>query len=111
MTNEITKPVFTIVPAVDIIETPETYVVKLDIPGALKEKISATIEKDTLSVVASVETFQFEHDTETAKEYRREFALANDVDVATIEAEYENGVLQIILKKKEQYLPKQININ
>ncbi|MBW7888884.1 MAG: Hsp20/alpha crystallin family protein [Bacteroidetes bacterium] len=111
MTNEISKSTFTIVPAVDIVETPHTYVVKLDIPGAQKEKISAAIENNILNVSAVVERFNDDQESDTVKEYKREFSLANDVDVSTVDAEYENGVLQITLKKKEQYLPKQININ
>jgi len=112
MTNGIEKTVHTLIPAVDIVETKSSYIVTLDIPGASKEKIKAQIEENTLIVTASIEEIAgTEQESDVVKEYRREFSLANDVDLHTIEAKYELGVLSITLNKKAQYLPKEITIN
>lgn len=106
-----TRNVHSIIPAVNILETPEAYIVTLDIPGALKEKISAAIENDLLLVTADVAEYSAGDRTESARQYRREFTLANDIDAQSIDAQYEAGVLTITLNKKKQYLPKQITIN
>jgi HSP20 family protein len=107
MTKELEKNVQTIIPAVDIVETKNGYTVTLDIPGAQKDRIKAQVEENTLKVTASVEQG---NETEEAREYRREFSLANDVDLNSVEAAYDLGVLTITLKKKIQYLPKEITI-
>lgn len=113
MTNQAseTRTVHSIIPAVNITETQQAYIVSLDIPGAVKEKINAAIEKNSLLVTADMAEYSGAESGEAAKQYRREFALANDIDVQTIDAQYHSGVLTITLNKKQQYLPKQITIN
>ncbi len=106
-----TKQVHSLIPAVNIVETPKAYVVTLDIPGAVKEKISADINNNVLTVTAAVAEYAAADAAETAKQYRREFTLANDIDVSSVDAQYELGVLTITLHKKEQFLPKQIRIS
>lgn len=105
------KTVHSIIPAVNIVESAKGYTVTLDIPGAVKENVKANIENNVLIVTADVAEYSQAENVETAKQYRREFTLANDIDVHTVDAKYELGVLTITLSKKEQYLPKQITIN
>ena len=102
-------------PAVDIQELADSYVVRLDIPGSDKESILAQINASTLTVSAKVqERFKQEaslvDDKSLSAEYRREFSLADDVETQTVDAVYELGVLKITLKKKQQFLPKEITI-
>jgi len=112
MTNGSEKTIHTLIPAVDIREKKSSYIVTLDIPGADKEQIKAQIENNTLIVTASIETVAGnEGSAGIIKEYRREFSLANDVDMHTVEAKYDLGVLSITLNKKAQFLPKEISIN
>jgi len=111
MTNEVEKTIHTLVPAVDIVETRNSYIVKLDIPGAAKDKIKAQIEENTLLVTADVAEFEQNENAEPARQYHREFSLANDIDVNSIDAKYELGVLTVTLNKKPQFLPKEITIN
>jgi HSP20 family protein len=102
----------TVIPAVDIVETPASYIVTLDIPGAEKNNIKASIENNTLTVSASIaKYFPDEKEKEAAREYRREFSLANDVETSSVDARFERGVLTVTLNKKQQFLPKHITIN
>ncbi|MFA6456117.1 MAG: Hsp20/alpha crystallin family protein [Bacteroidota bacterium] len=105
------KTVHTITPVVDIVETAKSYVVKLDIPGSVKEKIKASIENNTLVISTEASDYAGTDSAETAKQYRREFLLAKDIDVDTVDAQYDLGVLTVTLNKKKQFLPKQISIN
>ena len=111
MTNSVEKNVYTLAPAVDIVENKSSYVVKLDIPGAVKDKIKAQIEENSLVVTADVADFTQNENADIAKQYHREFSLANDIDLNSIDAKYELGVLTVTLNKKPQFLPKEITIN
>ena len=104
------KQNYTIVPAVNITETAKSYIVSLDMPGALKENIKANIENNTLFISADTVENSLHGVSDVAKQYRREFSLANDIEANTVEARYELGVLTVTLNKKEQFLPKQITI-
>lgn len=112
MTNGIEKNTHTLVPAVDIVETKSSYIVKMDVPGAVKDKIKAQIQDNSLHVSASIADYgESGKESEPVREYRREFSLASDIDVNTIDAQFDLGVLTITLNKKLQYLPKEITIN
>lgn len=105
----------TIAPPVDIQELADSFVVRLDIPGADKESIAVRVANATLTVTANAPEYfdgaaRMLNDNLLPSEYRREFTLADNIDPDSIVAVYELGVLRITLKKKQQYLPKEIAI-
>ena len=104
------KDVIAVVPSVNIKETPDSYLLTLDVPGAVKERISANIAENVLTVTADIQNQDADGEGAGKHQYRREFSLANDIDVNSVDAKYELGVLSVTLKKKAQYLPKQISI-
>jgi HSP20 family protein len=104
-----------IAPSADIQELPQSYVVRLDIPGADKAKIKAQIEEGMLTVEVLVDAhFQKDAtlllDDSLPIEYHRRFSLADDVDQHAVDAAYDLGVLTITLNKKQNFLPKAIAI-
>jgi HSP20 family protein len=105
----------TLVPTVDIQELADSFVVRLDIPGAEKESIVARVIDSMLMITAKAPA-HFKRDAISMSddsipaEYRREFSLADNIDPHSIDAVYDLGVLRITLKKKQQYLPKEIKI-
>ncbi|MDL1893896.1 Hsp20/alpha crystallin family protein, partial [Sphingobacteriales bacterium CHB3] len=56
-------PVATVTPLADIYETPDAYVLLLDMPGATKDSISITMDQSTLVIRASVEGYVRENAT------------------------------------------------
>jgi len=103
-------------PNADIYETPEAYVLSLDMPGARKEGISVTVEKGVLQVEADVA----DHHDKQAKillqelstaSYARKFALGEGVDMTSVDAHYQDGILTIKLFKKPAIKPRTITIN
>jgi HSP20 family protein len=103
-------------PLADIYETPEEYVVSLDMPGATKEAISVMLEQGVLHVSAAVA----QHHTEDADvlyreirttAYQRAFALGEGVDRTNVDAVFQNGVLLVKLFKTPEAQPKQIAIH
>ena len=103
-----------LVPVVDIQELADSFVVRLDIPGAEKESIVARVIDATLTVTASAPALFKRNailtEDDSPVEYLREFSLADNIDPHSIDAVYELGALRITLKKKLQYLPKEIKI-
>ena len=104
-----------VTPSTDIFETPDAYVLMLDLPGATRESISLTAENGTLSIRARVEPVHRENATMLFKElkaptYYRVFNLGDGIDRKNIEARYDEGVLTIKLFKKEDVKPREIEI-
>ena len=103
-------------PSVDIYETSEKIVIKVDLPGMSQEEVELRIEDNTLTVKGDR---QLEKNTKREDYHRiersygafsRSFTLPNTIDVDNIKAQHKNGVLEIVLPKKEDTKPKKIKI-
>ena len=91
----------------DVSENDKEYQVLAELPGVKKEEISITINGNEVSVSAEV---KHEKDAENSgtvlrtERYfgrlQRAFALAQEVDEATAQAKYTDGVLELTLPKK-----------
>jgi HSP20 family protein len=102
-------------PFADIYETPEAFVVLLDIPGADKESISLSLHNDSLVVKAYVPSHHREDAamllTEIAtRGYYRSFRIGQGVGVDNVDAHYAGGVLTVKLYKSEDSKPREIQI-
>ncbi|CUS97541.1 Hsp20/alpha crystallin family protein [Candidatus Chrysopegis kryptomonas] len=96
-----------ITPPADLYETPDAYILYIDLPGVTKENLNIKVVDNSLIVQGKFElSLPKDSDTmfsELAKgEYRREFVLAGDVDRNKIDAKLVNGVLILTLGKKEE---------
>jgi HSP20 family protein len=111
----------TTLPAVNIRETAENFVVEMAAPGMNKEDFKIELEGNQLLISSEkkAENKMDEGERYTRKEFsyqsfQRSFTLPKDVvDVDQIQAKYENGVLQLLIPKREevkQKPPRMINI-
>lgn len=89
-----------IVPLYELNETPEEYVVTVDLPGVEKEKIDLRVSERKLyvkapcsSIVARRKAFN------KPLNYVLEISLPGEVDVSSAKARLKNGVLIVNLKK------------
>ena len=103
-------------PVVDIRETDESYEIKADVPGVKKEDISIDIGENTLTIKGE-RKFEKGNSKEnyirverTYGSFTRSFALPQNVDRGNIKAKYKDGILDLVLPKKEEAKPKKINI-
>ena len=103
-------------PAVDIFETEGEIVVKAELPGMDRKDIALNLENNVLTVKGDR---RFEKETQEENYHRiersyggfsRTFSIPATVDAERIRADYKDGVLKIVLPKKEQAKPKQIRI-
>jgi HSP20 family protein len=102
-------------PVADIYETPETFVVSLDLPGASKANIEVSVEPGLLFVRGTVTPRQETSGRLLHKEigwnqYEREFKIGPGVDENKITAEFSDGVLTVTLPKSEEAKVRHIQI-
>jgi len=106
-------------PQTNIHETPEAYHLELNVPGRSKEDFKIHVEQGLLTI--SFEKKEQNSATDDYKTLRREFeyksfkrsfSVEDKIDVDGIQAKYENGILKLLLPKKEESKPspRQIDI-
>jgi HSP20 family protein len=96
------------VPAVNITENKDNYEVSLAAPGMKKDDFKIDVDGNMLTVSAEKEETKEEKDKKfTKREYNyssfsRSFTLPEEVNQEKIEARYEEGVLKLMLPRKEE---------
>lgn len=106
-------------PAVNIKENADNYVLELAIPGMKKTDFNINLDNKVLSISSEVETENEDTtDNYTRREFgyssfKRTFTLPDTVESDDVKANYEDGILCITLPKREeakQKPPKRIEI-
>lgn len=104
------------VPAVDVYEDAHKLVLKLEVPGIRLEDLKINVEGRTLTVRGE-RKFEAEEKEENFHRierrfgsFTRAFTLPQTVDTEAIEATSTDGVLSIVLAKKPESKPKQIEV-
>lgn len=96
------------VPAVDISETPEAYLIKAELAGVKREDIQVKVEAGQLILRGER---RYEKEEKDHKQHRverfygsfsRAFSLPDDADEEHIKAEYRDGVLNLTLPKRAE---------
>jgi|PlaIllAssembly_1097288.scaffolds.fasta_scaffold77214_2 HSP20 family molecular chaperone IbpA len=103
------------VPKTDIYETDNEIIVLADIPGADEKKVDIALEKNILSINASIEPVRMSGFDLTYAEYeegdfQRSFRLSGEIDRDKIEASVSDGVLRLTLPKAKQATSKKIAV-
>ena len=103
-------------PSIDISETEKQYVIDVEVPGIDKKDIELNVENNTLTISGER---KFEKKDDNKQYHRveshygsfsRSFTLPDNVDVESISATYNNGILNVTVDKSEQQMKKQIQI-
>ncbi|HEV2039486.1 MAG TPA: Hsp20/alpha crystallin family protein [Casimicrobiaceae bacterium] len=101
--------------ALDVVETPDAYIVKAELPGIAKDKIEVNVEDRSVTigaefldeVEASGKTLWKER---TFSKASRSIRLPEAVDANAAQARHVDGVLQLTLPKIAKANAKQITI-
>jgi len=101
----------------DVTENDQAYVVHAEIPGVKKEDIHVTIDGNQVAISAES---KYEHEQKEGEKVLRSerrygkayraFTLAQDVDEASAEAKYVDGVLELTLPKKAATSAKRLSV-
>jgi len=104
-------------PAVDIYEQEGNIVLKAELPGLDAKDVDIRVENNVLTLRGER---KFDNDVKRDHYHRveraygsftRSFTLPAIVETDKIKAEYKDGILRVVLPKKEEARPKQIPIS
>jgi HSP20 family protein len=104
------------IPAMDLVETEDHYVLTADLPGLTQDDINLEFEGDVLTLSGERKS---EHEERKEGFYRleratgsfsRSLTLPEGVDPDAVAATFENGVLEVRIPKPEQRKPKKVSI-
>jgi HSP20 family protein len=105
------------IPAFDVYEEKDNFVVKAELAGLKKEDISVSLHDGDLIISGERKS---ETKSEGAEVYRAEryfgkfqraVSLPAPVAANKVSAEYKDGILTVTLPKSEEAKPKQIQVN
>jgi HSP20 family protein len=106
------------VPAIDLFETKDAYVVRAELPGVDRASIDITFEKNILTI-SGQKTGMLEGTDEEVRVFAaervsggfsRSLRMPEYIDGGKISAEHKDGLLTIIIPKAEVAQPRKIEI-
>ena len=95
-------------PSVNIIEGKEEFKIEVAAPGLEKKDFRINLENNLLTIEASKEAARQDKDERYARRefsyhsFQRSFTLPETVESDKIDAKYENGILNILIPKKDE---------
>ena len=102
-------------PAVDIREEPDRFVLRADIPGVDPQDIEVQMDRGLLTIKGERRVERFE-DGRYARiermhgQFHRRFALPDSADPDGITASGRNGVLEVVIPKRAEAQPRRIQV-
>jgi HSP20 family protein len=104
------------VPAMDLAETQDAYVLRADLPGLSPEDVKIELENRVLTVSGERKAEQRSEESGWMRiersfgAFRRSLTVPAGVDAAAITAAFDNGVLTVTVPKPEQAKPRRVEI-
>ncbi|HJS97160.1 MAG TPA: Hsp20/alpha crystallin family protein [Solirubrobacteraceae bacterium] len=104
------------IPAMDLIETGEDYVLRADLPGLTDDDVKVELQDNVLTISGEREA---EHETRQEGYFRlerafggfsRSLTLPEGVDPDAVQAHFDRGVLELRIPKPEHKKPRQVQI-
>lgn len=103
-------------PAADVYETPEEFVVELEVPGFREKELGLEVTDHTLTVRGETKlaedrkdkTFLLHERLDHA--FERRFQLPQDALTDKLQAKFEDGVLEIHAPKAPEVKPRKVEI-
>lgn len=104
-------------PAMDIAEQENEYVLVLETPGVKKEDVKLNVEDNVLTIIGERKNLQLPEKVSWIRNeistgaFTRTVKLSQNINAEKISAELNDGILKIVLPKKEAAKPRTITIN
>lgn len=105
------------IPATDIQEEGDRFVLRSDLPGLKADDIDITVENDLLSIKGerkierNEENGNFRRFERIQGSFERSFNLPDTADPEHINASCKDGVLEVVIGKRETSQPKRITVD
>ena len=104
------------IPSVDVREESDRFVVQADLPGVAEKDVDISLTGNQLTLSGKREAKQKKDDERyhsferSFGSFTRSFTLPDSVDAENITANYDNGVLSIIVPVAERAKPRKIQV-
>src|SRR5438067_12557458 len=104
-------------PALDLVETEDDFVLRADLPGVSQEDVNIELEDNVLTISGQRKS---EHEERKEGFYRverasgsfsRSLTLPEGVNAEAIEAGFDRGVLEVRIPKPEERKPRRVQIS
>ena len=113
--------VFGRMPAVDIQETENAYVLEMELPGYDEKNIDVHVDGTNLTISTKKEDEKRSDESDCAANYllrerkisafNRSFKLPENADPEAVSAAFKNGILRLEIKKRAEAQKRMIQIN
>jgi HSP20 family protein len=104
------------VPAMDLMEADDHFVLKADLPGLAEDDVAIEVQDNVLTISGSREAEEQRKEQgwyrleRSYGSFSRSLTLPDGVDPDNVEAKFDRGVLEIHIPKPEQRKPRRISI-
>jgi HSP20 family protein len=104
------------IPAMDLVETEDHFVLKADLPGLTEGDVNVEVEDNVLTLSGERNA---EHEDKREGyvrverafgAFRRSLTLPEGIDPEAVQASFDNGVLEVRIPKPEQRKPRKVAI-
>jgi len=105
----------TLTPPVDIVEDSKAVTLWADLPGVSKEKLDIRVHDGSLSIegesaLPAPSAVRYSHAEVRAPFFARRFTISDDFDTSKIEANLKDGVLKLVIPRREQAQPRRVEV-
>lgn len=104
-------------PKVDITEDEKNLFINAELPGIPKENVKLSISDDRILTIKGEKKREEKSENKnyvrlerSFGSFSRAFYLPDNINIEKVDANYENGVLQVKLEKVEPVKPKEIEV-
>jgi HSP20 family protein len=103
-------------PSVDIFDHENEMVVRTEIPGMSQKDINISVSGNTLTISGERKSEKEIKEDDyyccgrSYGRFQRDIALSQGVDTEDIKAAYKNGILEVVIPRKEEAKPKKIEV-
>ena len=104
-------------PPVDIYETADGIVLKIELPGVNKEDVSVEVKDNVLTLKGErlldpeIKDEHYYRKERSFGKFNRSFSLQESIKPDSIKASFKDGVLTVEVPRAEEEKPKQITVN
>lgn len=104
------------IPAVDVYEEKDRFVVKADLPGVQPDEIEVTAEKGILTLRGERKSEKreshegYERLERVSGSFARRFQLPENVQAEAIKAKFTHGVLEVTIPKQPEVAAKRVTV-
>ena len=105
------------IPAMDLVESDDHYVLRADLPGLAEQDINIELESGVLTISGERKDTRTEENTHGYRRVERSYGsfsrslkLPAGVDGDAVEASFDKGVLEVSIPKPAQLKPRKVTI-